>query len=153
MDVIQIISQTTVPIIFISAIGLLTLTFQNRYARIKDAVYTYQKQKITYDQQGDKEKAQKAERMLQAYEKEAKMIKNSMLGAFVSILFIALTSLLIMVKGFTNWLLEIPIIISFALAILSLVVSVSLIIAAMAHSVRTLNYEIKNDDEGIRFGL
>jgi len=153
MDVIQIISQTTVPIIFISAIGLLTLTFQNRYARIKDAVYTYQKQKITYDQQGDKEKAQKAERMLQAYEKEAKMIKNSMLGAFISILFIALTSLLIMVKGFTNWLLEIPIIISFALAILSLVVSVSLIIAAMAHSVRTLNYEIKNDDEGIRFGL
>jgi len=153
MDVIQIISQTTVPIIFISAIGLLTLTFQNRYARIKDAVYTYQKQKITYDQQGEKEKAQKADRMLQAYEKEAKMIKNSMLGAFVSILFIALTSLLIMVKGFSNWLLEIPILISFALAILSLVVSVSLIIAAMAHSVRTLNYEIKNDDEGIRFGL
>jgi len=91
--------------------------------------------------------------MLQAYEKEAKMIKNSMLGAFVSILFIALTSLLIMVKGFSNWLLEIPILISFALAILSLVVSVSLIIAVMAHSVRTLNYEIKNDDEGIRFGL
>ncbi|MFW9924142.1 MAG: DUF2721 domain-containing protein [Candidatus Thorarchaeota archaeon] len=156
MEVIQIISQTTVPIIFISAIGLLTLTFQNRYARIKDSVYAFQKQRIIYMQSSEQQKAQEAEKMLMFYQKEAKMIKDAMLGAFFSILFIALTSFLIMIRGIweiDSLYLDIPLLLSFTFAVLSLVVSVSLIIAAMVLSVKTLNYEVKNDEDGIRFGL
>lgn len=156
MDVIVIISQTTVPIIFISAIGLLTLTFQNRYARIKDSVYAFQKQRIIYMQNGEQQKAQEAEKMLMFYQKEAKMIKDAMLGAFFSILFIALTSFLIMIRGIweiDSLYLDIPLLLSFTFAVLSLVVSVSLIIAAMVLSVKTLNYEVRNDEDGIRFGL
>jgi len=157
MDVFTIIAQTATPIIFISAIGLLTLTYQNRYGRIKDSVYTYQKQKISYLQQGEKNKAEKAEQMLTVYQKEAMIIKDSMIAAFISILFIALTSLLLLLQGILQPLpttpLEYFILISFTLAILSLVVSVCLIIAAMIRSVKTLNHEIENDDEGIRFGL
>jgi len=154
MDVETIISLTTVPIIFISAIGLLTLTFQNRYSRVKDSVYVFQKQKVVYLQNGEKNKAQQADKMLSWYQKEAKMIKNSMFAAFISILFIVVTSLSIMVMELTSWLyFDIIVLVSFTLAILSLVVSIALIIASLVRSVKTLNYEVEKDDDGVRFGL
>ncbi len=154
MDILTIISLTTVPIIFVSAIGLLTLTFQNRYSRVKDSVYVFQKQKITYLQNNEKTKAEQADEMLTLYQKEAKLIKNSMLAAFISILFVAVTSLSIMVMEISGWLwLEILVLVSFTLAVLSLVVSILLIILSLVRSVKTLNYEVETDDEGIRFGL
>lgn len=154
MDIELIISLTTVPIIFISAIGLLTLTFQNRYSRVKDSVYEFQKQKIIYLQKGEKNKAQQADKMLSAYQKEAKIIKNSMFAAFISILFIVVTSLAVMVMELTQWpYFDYVVLASFALAVLSLVISISLIIASLVRSVRTLNYEVEKDDDGVRFGL
>lgn len=156
MDVISIIAQTTVPIIFISAIGLLTLTFQNRYGRVKDSVYTFQKRKIEYTAADEKEKALRADEMLTFYQIEAKIIKNSMIAAFVSILFVILTSFSIMLKGIaelTTLAIDIIMIVSFALAISSLVLSIILIITSFVRSVKTLNHEIETDDEGIRFGL
>ena len=156
MDVLNIITQTTVPIIFISAIGLLTLTFQNRYGRVKDSVYTFQKRKIEYTLAGEKEKAMRADEMLTFYQTEAKMIKNSMIAAFVSILFVIITSFTIMIKDIvqtTSIVIDIFMIVSFALAISSIVLSVILIIVSFVRSVKTLNHEIETDDEGIRFGL
>ena len=153
MDVLNIITQTTVPIIFISAIGLITLTYQNRYGRVKDSLYTFQKQKIVYNIAGEKEKALQADKMLTFYQKESKLIKNSLITAFISILFVTVTSFSIMVKDIAQINIDIFLISSFALAILSLVISIILIIISFARSVKTLNYEIENDDEGIRFGL
>ena len=156
MNVLDVISQTTVPIIFISAIGLLTLTFQNRYGRVKDSGYTFQKRKIEYTQAGEKEKAVKADEMLTFYQKESKLIKNSMIAAFISILFVIITSFSIMIKDIaeiTSLVIDIFIIVSFALAISSLVLSIILIIISFVRSVKTLNHEIETDDEGIRFGL
>ena len=153
-DVETIINLTMVPVILISAIGLLTLTFQNRYSRVKDSVYVFQKQKIVYLQNGEKNKAQQADIMLSWYQKEAKMIKNAMFAAFISILFIVVTSLSIMVMELTSWLyFDIVVMVSFTLAILSLVVSIALIIASLVRSVKTLNYEVEKDDDGVRFGL
>ncbi|MHA1223108.1 MAG: DUF2721 domain-containing protein [Candidatus Heimdallarchaeaceae archaeon] len=153
MDVLNIIAQTTVPIIFISAIGLLALTYQNRYGRVKDCVYTFQKQKVTYFHSGEKEKALLADQMLSFYQKEAKMIKNSMIAAFISVLFVALTSFSIMLKDITQLSIDILLLSSFALAVLSLVISIIFIVISFVRSVKTLNYEIENDDHGIRFGL
>ncbi len=98
MDVLNIIAQTAVPIIFMSAIGLLTLTYQNRYGRVKDSVYTFQKQKVAYNHAGEKEKALQADKMLTFYQKETKLIKNSMIAAFISVLFVIVTSFSIMLK-------------------------------------------------------
>ena len=154
MDILPIIQYTTVPIIFISAIGLLTLTFQNRYGRVKDSVYVFQKQKIVYLQSGEKIKAQRADKMLSFYQKEAKLIKNSMLASFISILFVAITSLSIMILELTEWShFDIVVLVSFVLAVLSLVTSIVLIIISLGRSIKTLNYELENDDEGVRFGL
>ncbi|MHA1260408.1 MAG: DUF2721 domain-containing protein [Candidatus Heimdallarchaeaceae archaeon] len=133
MDVLNIIAQTTVPIIFISAIGLLALTYQNS--------------------SGEKEKALLADQMLSFYQKEAKMIKNSMIAAFISVLFVALTSFSIMLKDITQLSIDILLLSSFALAVLSLVISIIFIVISFVRSVKTLNYEIENDDHGIRFGL
>lgn len=154
MDVLTIISLTTVPIIFISAIGLLTLTFQNRYSRVKDSVYVFQRQKLVYLQNNEKTKAEQADKMLTLYQKEAKIIKNSMLAAFISILFVIVTSLSIMILEISGWTqLDILVIVSFSFAILSLVTSIILIIISLVRSVRILNYEVEKDDEGVRFGL
>jgi len=153
MDVLNIIAQTTVPMIFISAIGLLTLTYQNRYGRVKDSVYTFQKQKVAYIHAREKEKVLQADKMLTFYQKESKLIKNSMITAFISVLFVIVTSFSIMIKDIAQINIDIFLISSFALAILSLVISIIFIIISFVRSVKTLNYEIENDDEGIRFGL
>ncbi len=153
VDIMTLFSQTTAPIIFVSAIGLITLTLQNRYGRIKDSIYAYQKQKLLYLQKDEESKAKIAQCMLKKYQSEAILIKDAMLSAFTSVLLISLTSLLILLQGMVGWKLYYITVISFSLAIFALVIAMVLIIIAMAQSIRTLSYEIDHDDDGVRFGL
>lgn len=153
MDILSIVTQTTTPIILISAIGLLTLAFQNRYGRVKDSVYAFQKQKIIYTNNKEEEKAARAKKMLSFYQKEAKLIKNTMLCSFISILFISFTSFSIMLDDIIPLNMEIVTLVLFALAIVSLVIAIILKVISLTRSIRTMNHEVETDNDGIRFGL
>ena len=59
-----------------------------------------------------------------------------------------------MILELTEWShFDIVVLVSFVLAVLSLVTSIVLIIISLGRSIKTLNYELENDDEGVRFGL
>jgi hypothetical protein len=95
----EIISQTIVPTVVISAIGLLALVMQNRYARVKDRIYKLIQQRDDLALRGpreDPERLESTKSLLRMYLREARLIKDSMLFAFLSIVFIVVTCFLIM---------------------------------------------------------
>jgi len=95
----EIISQTIGPTVVISAIGLLALVMQNRYARVKDRIYKLIQQRDDLALRGPQENPERLENtksLLRMYLREARLIKNSMLFAFLSIVFIVVACFLIM---------------------------------------------------------
>ncbi|MHA2271531.1 MAG: DUF2721 domain-containing protein [Candidatus Hodarchaeales archaeon] len=158
----EIISSTVAPIVLISAIGLLLLMEQNRYARIKDRAFDYisrrnelrtmiqaktqQAGKINEESQEQTEKLRRqlghCERILAWEMREALLIKNAMFAGLIAIIMVSLTSLLLLATSNTSsdWLISLNLSV-FALGLFSLLISVIFMAIDVWVSYSTLSEE------------
>jgi uncharacterized membrane protein YdbT with pleckstrin-like domain len=156
----EIISSTVAPIVLISAIGLLLLMEQNRYARIKDRAFDYiskrnelramiqakSQAKMNEESQEQTEKLclqlGHCERILAWEMHEALLIKNAMFAGLIAIIMVSLTSLLLLATSNTSsdWLISLNLSV-FALGLFSLLISVIFMAIDVWVSYSTLSEE------------
>ncbi|MHA1166418.1 MAG: DUF2721 domain-containing protein [Candidatus Hodarchaeales archaeon] len=98
----EIIGTTITPVVVVNAIGLLGLVMQNRYGRVKDRIYRLLRERdsINGDSPEITTMLDNKKTLLKKYLVEAKLIKNSMLYAFLSISFIVITCIFIMATNY-----------------------------------------------------
>ncbi len=168
----QIISSTVAPIVLISAIGLLMLMEQNRYARIKDRAFNYINRRndlrvqikiITEHSEDDDTKKQISEKrkanlnqqlrhcevILTSEMREALLIKNAMFSGLIAIAMVSLTSLLLLFSSSstdTSDLLSSLTLTIFAIGLLSLLLSVFFMALDLWVSFSTIREELISED-------
>ncbi len=162
MAATDIIGMTIVPIIVINAIGLLGLVMQNRYGRIKDRIYKLIKGRNELLSKFPERQVtiQNTEKLLTCYLKEMKLIKNAMLHAFLSIVFVVLTCFLIMVSSYTSSdpvissfiagflpAIETSILLVFGMSLILLLLCVLSMSRSLLLSIATVSFEIEKWDD------
>ncbi|MHA2298918.1 MAG: DUF2721 domain-containing protein [Candidatus Hodarchaeales archaeon] len=153
----DIIGATIAPVVVINAIGLLGLVMQNRYSRVKDRIYRLIRERDELLEQplDNTVKVQNTKKLLKKYLKEAKLIKNAMLFAFLSIVFIVATCFLIMVSNYLfsgtgssspfdgiYAIMEVCIILIFCIGLVMLLLSVISMSRSLMISIATVSFEI-----------
>jgi len=159
----QIISTTVAPIVLISAVGLLLLMEQNRYARIKDKAFAYINRRnelrtqikiLTQNRETMNEERMKrlnelnrqlgyCETILSREMREVLLIKNAMFSGLIAISLVALTSILLLGESTepATWMINATLAV-YALGLLSLLVSVIFMAADLWVSFGTIGEEI-----------
>ncbi|MFX0112922.1 MAG: DUF2721 domain-containing protein [Candidatus Hodarchaeota archaeon] len=169
-SVTEVVSSTVAPIVLISAIGLLLLMEQNRYARIKDRAFTYigKRNELramiqAMAQQDDKrnEELQKrtnrlcrqlghCETILAREMREALLIKNAMFAGLIAIILVSITSILLLWSSnlSSGWLVDLNLGV-FALGLFSLLISVIFMAIDIWVSFSTVREEIISEEVAI----
>jgi hypothetical protein len=166
-SVAEVVSSTVAPIVLISAIGLLLLMEQNRYARIKDRAFTYIGKRnelramirvmAQKDEKKDEEHQKRTDRLchqlghcetiLAREMREALLIKNAMFAGLIAIVLVSITSILLLWSSSTSsdWLADLNLGV-FALGLFSLLISVIFMAIDIWVSFATVREEIISEE-------
>ncbi len=118
MEVVEILQSALVPIVILSAAGLISLSIQQRYGRIIDRIRRF------HEIMGKEEGWIKiAEKQIDILIKRGKLLRNTMFFLMLCILFAVLTTLLLSVKIIFD-IEEVFTIFFFFLSLLSLFISI-----------------------------
>jgi len=141
---LEIITATLSPIVMMSAVGLVLLMMQNRYARLKDRTLLYDHYynilRSIEAPEGDLEVVIKIRKM---YLNETRLVKNAMIFAFTAIVFVIVTCISILSQEVLAIDLSYLIMFSFILALVTILITILMMAISLTMSVSAVEYEIE----------
>jgi len=97
MDLLSILQASLVPAIMLSGAGLISLSLQSRYGRVIDRIRIFHYEILK------KDKISKfAEQQLDILIRRGKLLRNSMFGVLLCILFAVLTTIFLLINSIFN---------------------------------------------------
>ncbi|MGC2112087.1 MAG: DUF2721 domain-containing protein [Candidatus Korobacteraceae bacterium] len=147
-SVVQILTGSIAPVIVISGVGLLLLSITNRYGRAIDRARLL----IRELESGDADTAdiRHLEQQLRHTHQRARLLRGSMVYSSVSIFFVTLTILSLFAEQVFQLHLDLVALPSFALCLISLVISISYSIRDITVSLAALEMEMSAGLDAVR---
>jgi len=139
-SVIQILTESIAPVIVISGVGLLLLSISNRYGRAIDRARVLMRELESGD--ADSAEIRHLEQQLRHTHQRARLLRGSLVYGSVSIFFVTLSILAIFAEQVFHVAIHFVILSSFALCLISLVISISYSIRDITVSLAALEMEM-----------
>ncbi len=141
---LEIITATLSPIVMMSAVGLVLLMMQNRYARLKDRTLLYDRYyNILKSIESPEEHLEVVTKIRNMYLNETRLVKNAMIFAFTAIVFVIVTCISILSQEVLTLDLSSLIMFSFILALVTILITILIMAISLTMSVSTVEYEIE----------
>jgi hypothetical protein len=141
-SVVQILTASIAPVIVISGIGLLLLSITNRYGRAIDRARLLMRELQNTDP-GSAD-IRHLEEQLRHTHQRARLLRSSMVYSSVSIFFVTLTILSLFAEQVFRLQLDFVALLSFALCLISLVITISYSIRDITISLAALEMEMSS---------
>lgn len=136
-NLIQLMQSAISPIILISGVGLLLLSFTNRLGRIIDRSRYLAKEKENGNQ------SEIIPIQINILYKRGKILRTAITSIVITILLASLMILLLLFGYFTNWDIKFFFLGFFIVAIISLILSVILFLTDITISLKALKIQVK----------
>jgi len=141
-QLIQILQASIAPVTLISGVGLLLLSFTNRFNHQLDRIRLLHKEA--------KSTSNAEEKKLQLYQIEiifmrASWIRSAILGAAASIFFVGVVIISVFISQITEFDLRVPAISSITLCLISLMIAMIYFIKDVAYSLRAIKADVETD--------
>ena len=140
VSVVQILTASIAPVIVISGVGLLLLSITNRYGRVIDRARLLVRDLVESDPESARRRHLNDQ--LRFTNQRAHMLRSSMLYASTSIFFVSLTVLSLFAEQLLKFQQDFIALESFALCLISLVVSMYYSIRDITVSLAALDLEV-----------
>ena len=137
---IQLLQSSISPIVLISGVGLLLLSFTNRLGRVIDRARFLVKELV----EDNKDNIEIKEKQISILYKRSKILQTSITAISVTILLASLMILLLFLGYFTKINIEPFFLVLFIIAIFRLILSIIVFLLDVALALKALKFQIRN---------